>query len=979
MWRATLRGIFARKVRLALSALAIVLGVAFVAGTFVLTDTLKASYGEVASQFATGSEIIVTPARGGFNILGFGRGGATVSDAIVPVIRNVPGVAAVGGLVRSDSVALLDANGTPIARGFNTQTQAISWPGDGVGPFVLRTGRAPVAPNEVLIDVATANQNGIRVGDSVQVAAKGGVARPYVVTGLLGLGTTIDLGALTYVAFDATTAQQLFDKPNQFDAIFVRTAPGADKARIVRDLQLQLGPDIIAIDTQAFAAQQAADTGDFFQFINRFILAFAALGVFVGGFIIANTFVILVQQRTRELALLRALGASGNQVRLAVIAEAMVLGLFASLVGFVAGIGLGAGAFPLLRTIGLDVPSIAPVVETRTFVWALIVGMVVTVASAIWPANRAASTAPIAAITDVRPVQSKPFLRPEPVDPPPPTRQSQIGRVVLGIAAGIVALVLAFAIVTAPESADARQKAASMWLCFWCAIVAIATVRRAARILFSRLIVALEFLGLGGFFITYALVGSFVQSDDAIVYVGVGCLTLFLGVVIGAALVARPIARMLGTRPVGTAAACVGLVIVGIGGFGVANGFSTAEMSPLRIAGALGATLAGLALLIAGPALFGTIGLLARGNAMRNPRRTATTASAVVVGMALISVVSVFTASAQQDARRAISSGVKADYVVNADGYAGFSDEVVDVARAVPAAQAAVALRFISGEVSGQEESIVGATLPGFADALSLDLEAGSIDGLASNGVLLADFRARELKVGVGDSVVLSVNRAPGVAVPVVGIYRNDRFTGQQPATVIVGMPLLAQLAPRATTDNQVFVTARADEVQALGEQLRTALRAYPTVKVRTFTQFLDDSLGFLASILNIFVGLLLFSLLIALLGIINTLLLSVYERTRELGLLRAIGSSRRQIRRMIRGEAVIIAVLGSVVGLGLGLIWARVFVAALAGSGFREFAVPWVQLGSYAALAAAAAVLASVIPAWRAGRLNVLEAIATE
>jgi putative ABC transport system permease protein len=244
---------------------------------------------------------------------------------------------------------------------------------------------------------------------------------------------------------------------------------------------------------------------------------------------------------------------------------------------------------------------------------------------------------------------------------------------------------------------------------------------------------------------------------------------------------------------------------------------------------------------------------------------------------------------------------------------------------------------------------------------------------------MLADFRARELQVGVGDVVSLSADRQTVIEAPVVGVFRNDRFTGQQPAALIVSMETLARIAPRATQDNELFVVARDGQRSTLGNQLRDAMAQYPTVNVRSFDQFLSDSLGFLAGILNIFVGLLLFSLLIALLGIINTLLLSVYERTRELGLLRAIGTSRVQIRRMIRGEAVVIAVLGSAVGLALGLLWARIFVAALASSGFRTFAVPWLQLGGYSALAAASAVLASVIPAWRAGRLNVLDAIATE
>jgi len=982
MWRATIRGIFARKVRLILTMLAIILGVAYISGSFVLTDTLKESFGQVYGQFSKGSELIITASRSGANGDGggggaFGGRGAVMAAAALPVVQGTPGVRAATGIAQSDSVVFIDKRGNPIAGGVKP-TLGISWPTADAGPFQLRAGRAPTNGTEVAMDAATADAEGFIVGDTVDVVVGSQPRKPYQLVGLIGLGTATDLGGVTYGAFDLATAEQLFNRQGVFDLMFVRTEPGASIPAVAQALRAALGPQFTVLESGTYAAQLVGQVKQAVGFINDAILGFAALGMFVGAFVIANTFVILIQQRTRELALLRMLGASGRSIVVSVILEALIVGFVASVMGFVAGIGVALLALKVLPAVGLPIPGGTAIILTRTAVISIGIGVVVTVVSAIWPAWRAASISPMAALTEVRPRPSKPFLRPKPLDPPPVSTFARVVRIVAGVVAALVAVPLAGSAFNASTGATNRGIAA--WLLFWIVLIALALFSRAiSRFVFSRLMLGIEFTALGIAYIALGLT-VVVGATDAVRIVGIGALTLFIGVVIGTALVARPIARVLGTRPVGVLATAVGAAIVVVGLVELAQARDGSGAALWSIVTAVGIALAGFALVVAGPALFGTIGLLARGNAMRNPRRTATTAAALIIGLSLICVVSVFASSVKQNVTKSIETGLRADLILNAPQFSGFSGNLETQVRALPETQAAVALRYGNGgsSVNGSETSIAAVTTAGLGEVLDVGFTQGSYDGLTRNGILVSTQRAKDLNLKVGDTVPVTFAGLTLPPLTVVGIYSNDQFTGAQPAEFIIDQALVNQGGDDGT-DNVIYVRAKPGQADALRPAVDKLLATYPTVVARDLAQFQRRQLEFVSNILNIFFGLLAVAVLEALLGIINTLLLSVYERTRELGLLRAIGTTRVQIRRMIRGEAVIIAVLGSALGLALGLVWAWAFVKALGSTGINTFSVPWQQLGGFVALSAAAAVLAAVIPAWRAGQLNILEAIAEE
>lgn len=848
MWKATIRGLLARRVRLALTAMAVLLGVSFVSATYVLTDTVKRSFDAVFSQTLSGVDLQVQGPRP----LGTGDP-PRIPERVLGGVRQVDGVARADGFVNGYA-QFVDRDGESIGGG-GPPTFGVSW--TDAGPFRLvddGRSRAPRRAGEVAMDAATAREHGFAVGDNVRVLLRG-PAQNFRIVGLFGLGDRYDFGAVTFAAFDLRTAQQAFDAPGLLDRVYVQRDPDVPTQVLQARLERTLGGYDVLTASEA-VKQVGEPVRDFLGFFTYALLGFAAIGVVVGAFVIFNTFTILVTQRTRELGLLRAMGASGSQVVWSVVLEALLVGAIASVLGLALGIALGVGLLELLRTIGLQLPETSTVLLARTIVVSLAVGVLVTVAAAVLPALRAARVPPVAAIDDVRPRAHSGFRR----------------RVVAGVAVTVSsAVVLAYGL-------DRAERVRGVL--------------------------------------------------DQVEVVALGAFGVLVGVVLLLATVARPLAGAVGW--------------------------------PLRV--------------------LGTSGRLARANAMRNPRRTAVTASALVIGLALVGLTATFGASAKASVSHETGAGLRADYVVKADGFAGFSGEVADRLRDLPELRAVVPLRFADGAIDGDVTTVGGVDPPGLSKVVSLDFVSGSTAALAQEGILIDDEIARAHKLTTGDIVALQLSRGT-LGLRVRGVYRNENFLGifGESIPILVSKGVI-DAGSGTSQDTAVLAKAKPGEFDTARRAMEGALGDdFPNITVLTRSEFRDEQLAQVDQFLTVLVAILALSAIIAILGIVNTLALSVFERTHELGLLRVVGMSRREVRRMVRWESVVIAVVGGVVGVALGVLWGWAFSRALRDQGLSVFRVPTLEVVLFLVASVIAGVIAAVLPAWRASRLNVLEAIATE
>jgi putative ABC transport system permease protein len=862
MWKPTIRGLFARKVRLALTALAVLLGVAFTSATYVLTDTVKQSFDAVFAQTLVGVDLVVQGARP----LAEGEP-RPIDEGALGRVRAVEGVARAEGFVEGYA-QFVDRDGTSIGGG-GPPTRGVSWIDD--GPLRLLddgVSRAPRRDGEVAMDAGTAREHGFEVGDRVRVLLDG-PAREFEIVGLFGFGDRTDFGAVTFAAFDLDTAQVAFDARGSLNRIYVQRDPDVREPVLRSRIERALGSGYEVLTTAQAAEQVGETVRDFLGFFTYALLGFAAIGVVVGAFVIFNTFTILVTQRTRELGLLRAMGASSGQVIGSVVLEALVVGAVASLVGLATGVALGVGLLDLLSALGLKLPETSTVLLARTVIVSLVVGIGVTVLASLLPAVRASRVPPIAAINEIR-------------------EATQVGLRRRVIAGSVVALL-------------------------GIAVVVVGLVRAPS------------------------LSGVFEQVQ----VVALGAFALLAGVVMLLPSVARPLAAGIGR--------------------------------PLRA--------------------LGTSGVLARENAMRNPRRTAVTASALVIGLALVGLTATFGASAKASVRRDTASGLRADWVVKSDGFAGFSGEVADRLVALPALATVAPVRIATGAI-GDSTDTVGALDPAVMDeVVRLGFVSGGVAGLEATGaqpqgVLIDDVTARRNDVTTGDMVGLQLSQG-FVPLRVAGVYTNENFIGifgqsipilVAPVTFGDGGGVSGTGGDGGAQDTVVLVRSKPGEHAAAGAQMRRALGTdFPNIEVLTRDEFRTQQQETVDQFLSVLVAILALSELIAILGIVNTLALSVFERTRELGLLRVVGMSRRQLRQMVRWESVVIAIIGASVGLALGLFWGWAFVRSLQDQGLSVFTVPVGQLAIFLAGSIVAGVIAAVLPAWRASRLDVLDAIAVE
>jgi putative ABC transport system permease protein len=849
--KATLKGIAAHKLRLALTALAVILGVSFVAGTYVLTDTISNTFTELFQTTTKGTDVAVrsraaisSPDQGGFQTRD------PMPQALVEQVAAVDGVKAAEGSV-SGFAQFIGKDGKPVTTGgAPTLGVSISSVPELRGATELRSGRYPSGPGEVAMDAATARKHKFAAGDRVKVLLQG-PARTFTLVGTIGFGQADNLAGATLAGFDLATAQQVLDRQGKYDEIDVVAAPGVSQEALRDRVAAAIDPRYEALTGKQLAKESADSISKGLgRFLSTALLAFAGVALFVGAFIIFNTFSIIVAQRTRELALLRCLGASRRQVLTSVLTESAVVGVVASVVGLGLGVLVAQGLRALLKAFGADLPTSATQVLPRTVVVALVVGVGVTVLSSVVPALKATRVPPVAAL---------------------------------------------------------REEAA------------VAPARSGRR----RTVVGVLVTGLG---VALLLLGLFKDAGNRLANVGAGALVIFLGIAVLSPLVARPLARLIGWP------------------------FASAFREP---------------------------GKLARQNAMRNPRRTASTAAALMIGLALVTFVSIFAASIKASATQVLDKSVAADYILNTKQFQPFSTQVAERLAKLPELEAVAATRVGPFKLHGQTKTLTAADPTAYARVVRTETTAGSLSDLAgpAGGLAVKDTVAKANGWKLGTSVPMEFLSTGVQQVPVRAIYKDNNVNGdyllplslyQRNFSTQADQQVLAKAAPGVSPDAS---RAAIDRV----------LADFPNVEVRDQAEYKAEQARQIDQLLGLVSALLGLAILIALFGIVNTLALSIFERVRELGLLRAIGMTRGQLRRMVRWEAVIIAVLGAVLGLAVGAFFGWAMVRALAKQGISEFAVPVGQLVGYVLAAGVAGVLAAVLPGRRAAKVDMLRAITTE
>jgi putative ABC transport system permease protein len=839
MWRVTLKGLLAHKLRLTLTALAIVLGVTFVSGTFILTDTLHNTFTTLVGNIYQKVDFQV---RG---VAQFSSGGGATRNpipaSILPAVQHVPGVEAADGTV-GDYAQFVARDGKAISNG-GAATLGLSFdPDQQVSLLHIVTGSAPSAPNDVVMDAGTAKKYDFRVGDQVRILLPG-PTRTFTITGIAQFGTANNLAGATLAAFALPTAQALFGEKNQFDTIDVVTSPGANQSTVQHAIAQVLPHGVEVVTGATVVNEETSVIDSALSFFSTALLVFAFISLFVGAFTILNTFSIIVGQRTRELALLRIVGASRRQVFRSVLAEAAIVGLVSSLIGIGLGVLTAIGLEALLRGFGIDLPSGAPVFEARTFIVALAVGVGVTVAAAVSPARRAVRIPPIAAITD----------------------QHEGG------------------------SVSFRRRFA------WGASVTV----------------------LGAVALAIGL------SKPEIQLVGLGAAAIFVGVAMLAPAAARPLASAIG-RP-------------------------------------LARTL-------------GVAGKLGRENSMRSPRRTAQTASALMVGLALVSAMAVFGASVSKSATSSVDNAVRSDLIVTTtnDSTGSFSSTVPKLVSAVPGVTSSLTVYGGQFEVRKSLEGLVALSTHDLADTVILRMKAGNSQSLAAGDLLVDSTTAHSDHLAVGDTVPVKFALTGASTMRIGGIFKANALIGSYLVSDAFYVSHYQNPLPSAVLLN----TNGSSSVQRAVE---AAVTAYPTVQVQTRAQFEKAQTAQVNKLLGLIYALLALAVLIALLGIVNTLMLSVFERTHEIGLLRAVGMKRRQIRAMIRSESVIVSIFGAVIGIVIGTGLGIALVASLKSQGITDTVVPAKNLVLFLVLSGVLGLVAASWPARRAAKLDVLAAIAAD
>ncbi|MFE2535031.1 ABC transporter permease [Streptomyces sp. NPDC059371] len=842
MFRTALRNVFAHKARLLMTVLAVLLGVAFVSGTLVFTNTISDAYQKSSAKGFDQVDVAIRPESAADSGDTIGRT-HKLTRSLLDKAAQVPGAASAIGVV-DGFTAIADKDGKLVGGGF--QSQGGNFWGDKDPRYPLTAGHAPHGTGEIAIDTETARRAGYKVGDTVRLSVDGPVLKP-VVAGVFSTDDGNVAAGGSLALFDTATAQRLFHSAGSYDEIDVRAAPGTSQNALREALDAVVPKDTASTVTgRQLADDQAEQISAAMSGMKTGLLVFAGIALFVGTFIIANTFTMLVAQRTKELALLRAVGASRRQVTRSVLIEAFVVGAVAAVGGLAAGIGIGAAMRSLMGTLGATVPDGPLVVSPGTVATALLVGVLVTMLAAWLPGRRAAKIPPVAAMSSLHAKA---------------TTKSLVLRNTIGalLAAAGVAVVL------------------------------------------------------------YA---TTMDGSDGQAPMGLGAVLLIIGVFVLTPLLSRPLIA---------AAAPV-----------------------LRI--------------------FGISGKLARQNSVRNPRRTAATASALMIGLTLITGMTVMAGSLQKSIDKMAGSAIKADYVVSMANGNSLSPDVEKKLAAVDGVTDISPLRNAPSRIDRKTEFLTGVNGPAIGKLTELDVTDGAFE-VGGTRVVVDSDTAKSHGWKAGSRFQVSYEDGAKERLTVAGVYEGNEM--------IQGIILdTAALSPhqRDTSDMQVMVKTAGGASAAAKDKLEKALGDNPAVKVQDRQDISDGIAQMFTLMLNMLYGLLAMAVIVAVLGVINTLAMSVFERSQEIGMLRAIGLDRKGIKRMVRLESLVISLFGGVLGIGLGVFfgWAA---GELLGSRMStyELVLPWGRMALFLLLAATVGVLAALWPARRAARLNMLTAIKSE
>ena len=850
MLRTSFKTMLAHRRRLASTAVAVILGVALIAGTLVLNDTISRTFGGLYTTVYQGTNAVVRAKAAFTGTQGSGAQRPPVDAGLVASLRTVPGVAADEGVIWGYA-RLVGKNGQALGKAANgPPTLGRNWSQvAALNPFHLVAGHAPQAAGQVVIDAKSARDGHLAVGDTTTVLANGPPQRVQV-AGIASFAGADSPGGASVVLFTTPVAQRLLAAPGKFGTIAFAARPGVSQAQLARNLQAVLPAGLEAVTGQQAASEDRSDIVNSLGQLTTLLLVFAITALLVGAFMIFNTFSITVAQRTRENGLLRALGATRRQVLSSVLAEAVTVGLLASAVGLGVGVAVAAGLKALLAALSIDIPAGGIVLAARTVLIALLVGTGVTVAAALSPARKAGKVPPIAAMQDAVATS---------------TGYGSRQRVFVG--AGVLVL--------------------------------------GAAALFT---------------------GLLAHPSSPVLFAGAGAVLVFFAVAILGRTVALPISRVLG--------------------------------APL-------------------PRLRGVAGTIARQNAMRNPKRTAAAASALMICVGMVTFINIFASSTKAAANTVYSQSFTGDFIINS-GTAGFGGVDPALARRVsqlPQVALASGARVGMAKIEGGVQQVMAydpKTAFGILDVQPLQ---GNQNDLGRDAIAVYKTVATDHHLKIGDHIPVLFADTGTRSMRVALIYGSDEPAGNY----LLGIS--AYQANFTSQYDQLVYVKKAPGVSTAAAlaAVKTVTRDYPGTTVQNQAQYLAQLTQPINQILNLIDVLLLLTVIIALLGIGNTLALSIYERIREIGLFRAVGMTRSQLRSVIRLESVVIALQGTVLGLLIGLLFGWAIVHALNIFGTGVVSIPYRTLAIVVILAAIGGVLASISPARRAAKLNILRAIVTE
>ncbi|MEU5402086.1 FtsX-like permease family protein [Streptomyces sp. NPDC005963] len=854
VFKTSRRNFFAHKGRMALSAIAVMLSVAFVSGTLVFTDTMNTTFDKLFA--VTASDVNVSPREKDEDEVRQSGRPETLPASVLSKVAAAPGVKYAEGAISTDSVTVVNSKNKDVGASGGAPTIAGNWTKNDLRALEISSGRAPRGPTEVMVDVQTADKHDLALGDEVRTISAVGDFTTKIV-GIASFKVTNPGASLFF--FDTPTAQrELIGGEGLFTYVTAEAADGVSNAQLKKDVAGLLGGDYDIKTAKEASDEGREQIGEFLNVMKYAMLGFAGIAFLVGIFLIVNTFSMLVAQRTREIGLMRAIGSSRKQVNRSVLIEALFLGIVGSVLGVAAGVGIAVGLMELMGNMGMNLSTDDLTVKVTTPVVGLALGVIVTVLAAYIPARRAGKVSPMAALRD------------------------------------------------AGTPVDAR----SSWI---------------------RATIGLLLTGAGA--AALAVTTQVDEAADGSLFLGLGVVLTLIGFIVIGPLLAAVLVRAIST-------------VV------------------LRF--------------------FGPVGRMAERNALRNPRRTGATGAALMIGLALVACLSVVGSSMVASATEELDKSVGADFIVRTNTGQPIVPQAYEAMKKAPHVDHITQYKDVTAKITGPDGKTAKEIVVAADPSYPTDLRRKTVEGdLAAayrkGGISVGDEYAAKHKVKLGDTLSVEFPGGGTARLEVRAVTADDTSLDQ--GVKYVSTATLEQYVPADKRPQNLMLLASADdgkEKEALAA-LKSSLEPYPQYKVQDQSDYkktLQDQIG---QLLDIIYGLLALAIIVAVLGVVNTLALSVVERTREIGLMRAIGLSRRQLRRMIRLESVVIALFGALLGLGLGMGWGAAAQQLLALEGLKVLEIPWSTILTVFVASAFVGLIAALVPAFRAGRMNVLNAIATE